>query len=70
MTLQQLKQAIKDNKTLIWRDPDPIENNNYTIIWIEDLSNLPRRDYQDYPILIHYGEGSEAQVYIDEIELK
>jgi hypothetical protein len=67
-TLAELKQAIADKKELVWNDPDPIEDNDYTINFIEDIDE---EDFdEDYPILIQYGGGSEAQVYLHEIILK
>lgn len=67
-TLAELKQAIADKKELVWNDPDPIEDNDYTINFIEDIDE---EDFdEDYPILIQYGGGSEAEVYLHEIVLK
>ena len=67
-TLAELKQAIADKKELVWNDPDPIEGNDYTITFIEDIDEDVFDD--DYPILIQYGGGSGAQVYLHEIILK
>jgi hypothetical protein len=67
-TLHDLKQAIAENKTLVWNDPDPIEGNDYTINFIEEIDEEVFDD--DYPILIQYGGGSEAEVYLHEIALK
>jgi hypothetical protein len=67
-TLADLKQAIAENKTLVWNDPDPIEGNDYTITFIEEIDEEVFDDY--YPILIQYGGGSEAEVYLHEIILK
>ena len=70
-TLAELKQAIADKKELTWNDPDPIKGNDYTISFIEDIDdNIEEADMVDYPILIQYGGGSEAQVYLHEIILK
>lgn len=68
MTLDNLKDAIKNNLELLWNDPDPIPGNDYTISYIEDLID----DIDEYsPILIQYNQGgSEAQVYLHEILLK
>jgi hypothetical protein len=67
-TLAELKQAIAENKTLVWNDPDPIEGNDYTISFIEDLSEIEEEDMRGFPILIQYNNGgSEAQVYLHEI---
>jgi hypothetical protein len=67
-TLAELKQAIADKKELVWNDPDPIEGNDYTITFIEDIDEEVFDDV--YPILIQYGGGSGAQVYLHEIILK
>ena len=71
-TLAELKQAVADKKELVWNDPDPIEGNDYTIWFIEDIDDdVEEADMVDYPILIQYGGGgSEAQVYLHEIILK
>lgn len=67
-TFDQLDVAIRNKVPLIWNDPDPIEGNDYTITWIdtEDLTGLDKHD----PILIQYGGGSEAQVFLHEILVK
>jgi hypothetical protein len=67
-TLVELKQAVADKKELVWNDPDPIEGNDYTITFIEAIDEEVFDD--DYPILIQYGGGSEAEVYLHEIILK
>jgi len=65
--LADLKQAVTENKKLIWNDPDPIKGNDYTINFIEDIDD---EDFDnEYPILIQYGNGSEAEVYLHEILL-
>lgn len=63
MTIQQIKKALKNKVTLVWNDPDPIKGNDYTINFIEDLSEHDN----DSPILIQYGGGSEAEVLASEI---
>lgn len=65
--IEELKEAIANNKKLVWNDPDPIEGNDYTITYIEPIDDDFERDT---PILIQYGEGSEAQVFLHEILLK
>lgn len=66
----ELKEALTNNKTLIWNDPDPIKGNNYKITFIEDISDFDEYDDIDSPILIQYNKGkSEAQVYLHEIIL-
>lgn len=50
------------NKVFVWADPDPIPGNDYTIksiIFNEDGETA----------LIQYGEGSEAEVYLREIQV-
>jgi len=68
----ELKQALSENKQLVWNDPDPIKGNDYTINFIEDIDeDVDDDDMVDYPILIQYNDfGSEAQVYLHEIILK
>lgn len=64
---KELNNAWLDNKKLIWNDPDPIEGNDYTISFIEDLKELD----EDSPILIQYNQGgSEAQVFLHEISIQ
>jgi hypothetical protein len=70
--LLELKQALADNKQLVWNDPDPIKGNDYTINFIEDINEeFNDDDFVDYPILIQYNDfGSEAEVFLHEIILK
>jgi hypothetical protein len=70
--LAELKQAVVENKQLVWNDPDPIKGNDYTINFIEDIDEeFDEDDFSMYPILIQYNDfGSEAQVYLHEIILK
>ena len=71
-SLLELKQALAENKQLVWNDPDPIKGNDYTINFIEDIDEeFDNDDFSMYPILIQYNDfGSEAQVYLHEIILK
>ena len=71
-SLLELKQALAENKQLVWNDPDPIKGNDYTINFIEDIDEeFDEDDFSMYPILIQYNDfGSEAQVYLHEILLK
>lgn len=62
----ELKKAITDNVPLVWNDPNPIDGNDYTITFIEPLDDFEDDD-RNMPILIQYGGGSEAQVFIHEI---
>lgn len=63
--IQDLITAIEYQKPLIWNDPEPIEGNDYTISWIEEItSDIDKLD----SILIQYNNGqSEAQVFLHEI---
>jgi hypothetical protein len=67
-TIKQLKEALKTKKTLVWNDPDPINGNDYTIFFIEEIGD----DFEyDTPIFIQYNKGrSEAQVFLHEIIIK
>ena len=63
-TIFKLQKAIKENKQLFWNDPLPIKGNNYEITYIETITD----DFDnDTPILIQYGGGSEAEVFLHEI---
>lgn len=69
-TFKELRQAIEDEKTLVWNDPDPLENGDYIITFVENLDSVDdHEDPSGYPILIQYGFGSEAEVLLSEIEL-
>jgi len=73
----QLINAIESKVELVWNDPDPIEGNDYTITKIEDIKEL-LKDFDetdedivdDFAILIQYGGGSEAEVFLHEICIK
>ena len=69
-TLKDLSNALLQGKALKWNDPQKVKGNNYTITYIEDLTSMDEEDAHDYPILIQYGEGSEAEVFLKEIVLK
>lgn len=71
-SFKELKQAIKDIKTLVWNDPDPIKGNDYIITYIEPLDEIDDdEDIRGYPILIQYGcTHAEAEVTVNEISLK
>lgn len=73
MLLSELRKALNLGLPLVWNDPDPIEGNDYTINKIFDMPS-PEEDEDeysdDYILLIHYGEGSEAEVTPNEISLK
>lgn len=65
--IQSIKIAISENKTLVWNDPDFLDGNDYTISYIEPISE----DFDDdTPILIQYNHGySEAEVFAHEISI-
>ena len=64
----ELKKAITDNVPLVWNDPYQIEGNDYTITFIEPLDEIDDdEDPRGFPILIQYGGGSEAEVFLHEI---
>ncbi len=72
MLLSEIKEAKAQDKKMVWNDPDPIEGNDYEITYIEDLSKyngFNDEEMEDAPILIQYGRGSEAEVYLSEIAL-
>jgi len=68
-SFKELKKAYKAGKALYWNDPDPIEGNDYRITFIkeEDLEDI---DEPLAPILIQYGGGAEAEVFLHEITYK
>jgi hypothetical protein len=66
-SIKELQKAIKEGVSLKWNDPDPIDGNDYSIIYIEPITD----DFdEDTPILIQYGGGSEAEVFLHEIVMK
>lgn len=58
---------MKAGIPLIWNDPDPIEGNDYTITSVREMID-GEDDFS--PILIQYGDNSEAEVFLHEISLK
>ena len=67
MTKQEIETAIENKEKLVWNDPDPIEDNDYTIQKIWGIN--------DETAMIQYGSNnqkylSEAEVYLSEIKLK
>ena len=65
----ELKKAVAEKKQLVWNDPDPIPDNDYNITYVEPLDDFD--DDENYmPILIQYGAGSEAEVFVHEILTK
>lgn len=61
MTKKEILKALKEGKVLVWNDPDPIEGNDYVITNVHEID--------DETALIHYGGGSEAEVYLSEISI-
>jgi len=69
--IKELKESLLNKEILVWNDPDPIKNNHYTITSVEDLNQewFDNDEFRnDIPILIQYGMGSEAQVYLHKIQ--
>lgn len=66
-TINELKKAISSKTPLVWNDPDFIKGNDYTITYIEPITDDFERDT---PILIQYGASSEAEVFLHEILVK
>lgn len=63
-SIKELKKAIANGTPIKWNDPNPIEDNDYTVTGVEDLSDFE----DDMPILIRYNDGkSEAEVLLSEI---
>lgn len=54
-----LNVLIANGLVLVWKDPDPIEGNDYRITEIVDAS--------EDMLTIHYGEGSEAEILPSEL---
>lgn len=72
-TFKELTEAWLSKKTLVWNDPDPIEGNDYTITFMDEMIEKADDLENDelMPILIEYNNGqSEAQVYLHEILIK
>lgn len=80
-TFKELKDAIKANKKLVWNDPDPMFDTvpeTHLIdevfklddieAYLNDMDDDEVEDLRGWPILIHYGGGSEAEVELSEIE--
>jgi len=69
-TFKELTEAWLSNKTLIWNDPDPIEGNDYTITFMDEMIEKADDLENDelMPILIQYNGGmSEAEVFLHEL---
>lgn len=63
-SINELIKAVSEGATLIWNDPDPIEGNDYKVTYIEPIDESFA---EDTPILIQYGGGSEAEVFLHEL---
>ena len=73
MTIQEIITAQENKVPMKWNDPAPIDGNDYRITFIEDLKKFEgfsEDELDDCPILIQYGEGSEAEVYLSEISVE
>ena len=72
MNLKEIATAQASGTPMKWNDPDPIEGNDYKITRIEDLKQFEgfsEEELADVPVLIQYGGGSEAEVWLSEIAL-
>lgn len=67
MTYKEVVAAMRVGTPLIWNDPNPIEGNDYTITMVREMID---GEDDDSPILIQYGDGSEAEVFLHEIKIK
>ena len=67
-SFKELKAAINSKTILVWDDPDPVKDCDYTINYIEPI----KKDFDKHtPIIIRYGEAeTEAEVYLHEILTK
>lgn len=66
-TIQELKDAIKNQKFMVWLDPDAEDGNDYIVSYISDLSSIEDWD-EETPISIQYNKGeSEAEVMLSEL---
>ena len=67
-TYQDLDTLYEYDIPLIWNDPDPIKDKDYTISYIESLVYLYDEEDTNTSIYIQYNDGgSEAQVFLHEI---
>jgi hypothetical protein len=64
MNIREVKDAVINQQKMVWNDPDPIDENDYTVqkIWNIDEETA----------MIQYGEDnsenlSEAEVYLTEL---
>ena len=62
--LKELKEAISSKATLVWNDPDPIDENDYTISFIEPLGDIE----DDEDIFDRY-DGDNYIVTVKKIEV-
>lgn len=67
--LSAFRKELAENRKFFWCDPQPIQDNNYLITSIAEIpSDITEGEIRDYPILIQYGGGSEAEVLLAEIK--
>lgn len=67
MNIREVKDAVTNKQKMVWNDPNPIDENDYTVqkIWNIDEETA----------MIQYGKDnskylSEAEVYLTELTLK
>ena len=66
-TKEEVKDAIINQKKMVWNDPEPIDGNDYTVQKIWNIN--------EETAMIQYGEDnseylSEAEVHLSELTLK
>ena len=67
MNIIEVKDAVINQQKMVWNDPNPIEDNDYTVQKIWNIN--------EETAMIQYGEGnskylSEAEVYLTELTIK
>jgi hypothetical protein len=67
MNIKEVKDAVINQQKMVWNDPEPIEDNDYTVQKIWNIN--------EETAMIQYGEDnskylSEAEVYLWELALK
>jgi hypothetical protein len=66
--LNELKKAIENKIPLVWYDTNSIEGKHYKVNRIKFIDTLPDEIDEETPIHVYYGEGSETEVYLWEIQ--
>lgn len=67
MNKSEIEIALK-NGTLVWNDPDPIEDADYTVNSVIFYGDEKVPEDEIDTVGIFYGGGSEAEVYKTELE--